>query len=154
MLNDLKRLFDDLLGEPGTDANAASISLELATAVLLVEAAAMDETFEETERAMIARLLTSRFELNASEVATLIADAESRVADTDQYHPFIDRISKDMTIDERIWIIEMMWRVALADGDIDTHEDALLRQVAGLLHVPDRDRGLARQRARDAVATE
>ncbi|MEM1306630.1 MAG: TerB family tellurite resistance protein, partial [Pseudomonadota bacterium] len=58
----------------------------------------------------------------------------------------------DMTIEERVGIIEMMWRVALADGEIDTHEDALLRQVAGLLHVPDRDRGLARQRARDAVA--
>ena len=43
----------------------------------------------------------------------------------------------------------MLWKVAYADGVLDPHEDALLRQIAGLIHVSDRDRGLARQRALD-----
>jgi uncharacterized tellurite resistance protein B-like protein len=41
----------------------------------------------------------------------------------------------------------MMWEVAYADGVLDPHEDALLRRIAGLIHVSDQERGLARQRA-------
>jgi len=37
--------------------------------------------------------------------------------------------------------------VALSDGVLDPYEDMLLRQIAGLIQVPDKDRGLARQRA-------
>jgi len=40
-----------------------------------------------------------------------------------------------------------MWEVAYADGVLDPHEDMLLRRVAGLIHVPDRDRAAARRRA-------
>ena len=43
-------------------------------------------------------------------------------------------------------VVEAMWRVALADGVRDDHEDALLRLVANLLGINDRDSALARQR--------
>jgi DNA polymerase-3 subunit gamma/tau len=48
-------------------------------------------------------------------------------------------------------IIEMLWRVAYADGELDPHEDALIRQLAGLIHVTDRERAFARQRALEAA---
>ena len=41
----------------------------------------------------------------------------------------------------------MLWKVAYSDGVLDPLEDMLLRRIAGLIHVPDRDRGLARMRA-------
>lgn len=151
MLADLKRLIADLTGPQQSAAPHADLDLKTAVAALLVEAAGMDETFDTTERHVIESLLAKRFELSQDAVTALVADAESRVADTDQYHPFADRISKELSIDERAGIIEMMWTVALADGELDPYEDALLRQVAGLLHVPDRERGLARQRARTAL---
>jgi uncharacterized tellurite resistance protein B-like protein len=55
--------------------------------------------------------------------------------------------------EERIGIVEMMWTVAYSDGILDPHEDMLLRQIAGLIHVPDKERGLARQRALKRAAT-
>ena len=57
-----------------------------------------------------------------------------------------------MSIEERTEIIEMMWSVAYSDGVLDPHEDMLLRQIAGLIHVPDKERGQARQRALAAIA--
>jgi uncharacterized tellurite resistance protein B-like protein len=45
-------------------------------------------------------------------------------------------------------LMETLWRVVLADGHVDPHEDQLLRRIAGLIYVTDRDRGLARQRAK------
>jgi len=43
-------------------------------------------------------------------------------------------------------VIGALWQVALADGDRDTQEDTLMRMVANLLGVTDRDSNIARQR--------
>ncbi|MBS0281793.1 MAG: TerB family tellurite resistance protein, partial [Proteobacteria bacterium] len=47
---------------------------------------------------------------------------------------------------ERIQLIEMLWEVAYADGVLDPEEDLLIRRIAGLIAVEDRERVLARQR--------
>jgi uncharacterized tellurite resistance protein B-like protein len=144
----LKRLVDFLSGEsaPATETKAAD-EIHLAVAALLIEAARMDSTFSDDERAMIERLLAEKFKLSGAEVATVFDEAQRKVAYSAQYYPFTSVICRNMTIEQRTDIIEMLWRVAYADGVLDPHEDMLLRQVAGLIHVPDRERGLARQRA-------
>jgi uncharacterized tellurite resistance protein B-like protein len=107
----------------------------------------MDSTFDVVERSSIENLLATKFNLDGEAVRQLVDDAQGKVEHSTQYFPFTNAISKNMTIEQRTEIIEMMWSVAYSDGVLDPHEDMLLRQVAGLLHVPDRERGLARQRA-------
>ena len=46
---------------------------------------------------------------------------------------------------QRVEVIEMLWEVAYADGVLDPEEDLLIRRVAGLIHVTDRERVVARQ---------
>ena len=149
LFRELKALFAG-----GAEPKPDALDLKLAVAALLVEAAVMDEDFDAAERAAVLRVLSDRFELSDSEAADLLADAETRVSKTEQYHPFAQRINEELDIAGRTQIIEMMWTVALADGELDPHEDMLLRQVAGLLHVPDRDRGLARRRAMQKINPE
>jgi uncharacterized tellurite resistance protein B-like protein len=64
-----------------------------------------------------------------------------------QYFPFTREICTRFSREERVEVIEMLWTVAYADGVLDPEEDMLIRQIAGLIHVPDRERMLARQRA-------
>jgi uncharacterized tellurite resistance protein B-like protein len=125
----------------------SSRDLKLAVAALLVEAARMDSTFADDERGIIERLLVQRFELTREEVETLIGEAQRRVENSAQYFPFTSQITRQLECDQRAEIIEMLWRVVYADGVLGPHEDMLVRQIAGLIHVPDRERGLARQRA-------
>lgn len=149
----LNRLADFLVGRSmPAIGNHAADEMHLAVAALLIEAARMDSTFDAAERGSIEALLASKFALDGQAVRQLIDDAQRKVENSTQYFPFTNAISKNMTIEQRTEIIEMMWSVAYADGVLDPHEDMLLRQVAGLLHVPDRERGLARQRALAAVA--
>jgi uncharacterized tellurite resistance protein B-like protein len=148
----IDRLLNFLSGAAAPAAEAGADELHLAVAALLIEAARMDESFDDKERATIERLLASRFELAPGAVAALIATAEEKVRDATQYFPFTRAILKRLTTEQRVEIIEMLWQVAYADGVLDPHEDALLRQIAGLIHVPDRDRGLARKRALQKVA--
>jgi uncharacterized tellurite resistance protein B-like protein len=118
----------------------------VAVAVLLVEAARMDDHFEATERAAIERLLAAKFELSPESTKTLLTHAEIVAARSNQLHPFTRLAVERMDPNERIRLIEMLWEVAYADGVLDPEEDALLRRVAGLIYVSDGDRVAARQR--------
>jgi uncharacterized tellurite resistance protein B-like protein len=143
----LQRLLNVLNGsEPPVIASGGK-ELELAVAALLVEAARMDDVFGAEERAAIEGLLAKRFALSADDVTTLIDEAQRKVESSAQYFPYTSRITRELECEQRAEIIELLWRVAFADGVLDPQEDMLIRQIAGLIHVPDRERGLARQRA-------
>jgi uncharacterized tellurite resistance protein B-like protein len=143
----LQRLLNVLNGHEAPAVGGAANDLELAVAALLVEAARMDDVFGADERTAIESLLARRFELSEDDVTTLVDEAQRKVESSAQYFPYTSRITRELECEQRAEIIEMLWRVAFADGVLDPHEDMLIRQIAGLIHVPDRERGLARQRA-------
>jgi uncharacterized tellurite resistance protein B-like protein len=118
----------------------------LSVAVLLLEAARQDDHFDQSEREMIEKLLSRRFSLTPPEVARLMEVGEKRAAQLVQLQGHTSEIAREMGPEERINLIEMLWEVAYADGVLDPEEDHLVRRVAGLIYVTDRDRVLARQR--------
>jgi uncharacterized tellurite resistance protein B-like protein len=142
----IDRILAFLTDGPGKPSGGA-VGLEDAVAALLIEAARMDGTFDAAERTTIERLLRERFKLSAAEVQTLVAASEQAVARSTHLFPFTQNILKSLSREERAAILELMWKVAYADGVRDPHEDMLLRRVAGLVDVPDRDRGEARRNA-------
>lgn len=147
----IDRLLDLLTGrsEPALENRASD--LELSVAALLVEAARMDSDFSALERALIERLLAKKFALSPDAVQSLCERADQIVQDSTQYFPFTHQICMNMSDASRIHVIEMLWKVAYSDGVLDPHEDALLRQIAGLIHVPDRERAAARMRALESL---
>ncbi len=148
----LDRLFDFLSGRDTPAVTEGADELQHAVAALLIEAARMDKNFDATERATIERLLAEKFKLEPEAVSSLIATAEEAVEHSTQYYGFTRRVNDRLCGEERIQIIEMLWKVAYADGVLDPYEDMLLRRIAGLIHVTDLDRGLARQRALEELA--
>ena len=122
------------------------VDLREAVAVLLLEAAHRDDTFSPEERAVVTRILMSRFHLSEAECGELIATTEKTNADMTQLHPYTHAIAEGMDPAGRIELIEMLWAVAYADGVLDPEEDALIRRIGSLIYVTDRDRVLARHR--------
>jgi len=120
--------------------------LQIAVAVLLVEAARMDDHFDDAERAVIERLLAEKFELTQAATRELLKLAEATAESSNQLHPFTRLAVQRMDPQQRIRLVEMLWETAYADGVLDPEEDALLRRVAGLIYVSDADRVAARQR--------
>lgn len=150
----IDRLLNILSGVEAPAAQPGPEELHLAVAALLVEAARMDESFDAGERVTIEKLLANRFDLEPTAVHRLVEAAEQRLRDSAQYFPFTREITRSLSTEQRTDIIEMLWEVAYADGVLDPHEDMLLRQIAGLIHVPDRQRGEARKRALAKVAAK
>jgi len=148
----IDRLLDLLTARETNPPATSEEDLKVAVAALLIEAARMDARFDLAERSVIERLLAERFDLAPEAVAALVETAEKVVAHTAQYFPFTQQICKNMSPQDRVQLIEMLWKVAYSDGVLDPHEDMLLRQIAGLIHVSDQDRGSARKRALDRLA--
>ena len=106
----------------------------------------MDGNFDDDERNIVAELLRGRFDLTDDETAMLVAEAEEAVNDSGQLYAFTRVVKDRYSAEERIGMIEMLWEVAFADGDVDHFESNLIRRVGGLIYVNDRDRGDAKKR--------
>jgi uncharacterized tellurite resistance protein B-like protein len=155
MLNRIKALlFDD--GRPAAQAGTMPRpdELEVAAAALLVEAAQMDERYEEQERTKIAALMRAHFGLSEEEVESLLSEAQRRVDESHQLFGFTRIVMERFSYDERVQLMEMLWEVAYADGKLHDYEASLIRRVAGLIHVPDRESGDARKRALGRLGLE
>ena len=119
--------------------------LKLAAAVLMVEAAWMDQSYDVSERRAIAAALRRHFHLNELETATLIETAERAQANATELSRFAKTIKEGYSAEQRIELIELLWEVVYADGELHDYEDNLMRRIGGLLYVPDHERGAARK---------
>ena len=148
----IDRLLDLLAGRGEWTSEKPVNDLPLAVAALLIELARMDDKVNAGERRSIELLLARMFGLDAGSVQSLVERADREMQRSAQYFPFTQQICRHATADMRVQIIEMLWTVAYADGALNPDEDALIRQVAGLIQVSDWDRGAARKRALEKLA--
>lgn len=143
MINRIKLLFSNNIQE----ADGSEIGkLEAASAALLVEAACMDGNFDEKEREKIVSLMQANFGLNNEESETLVNETQSVMEQTGDLYSFTRVIKNRFDQQERIQMIEMLWEVAFADGNVDYYESNLISRIAGLIYVNDIDRGEAKKR--------
>ncbi|MCV2882595.1 TerB family tellurite resistance protein [Actibacterium sp. XHP0104] len=124
---------------PDTDAR-------LALGALLVRVARSDGDYAPQEAQRIDRILTARYGLSPFEATALRADAEQLESEAPDTVRFTRAIKDAVPYEDREAVVEALWEVVLADGVRDHEEDALLRLVANLLGVNDRDSNIARQR--------
>jgi uncharacterized tellurite resistance protein B-like protein len=109
--------------------------LQLATAVLLVEVMRCDSQFAATERVATEKALRTTFALSDAELARLMAQAEQTAQGANDYFRFTSTMNEQFTQPQKIQVVELMWRVAYADGILDENEHHLISKIAGLLHV-------------------
>jgi uncharacterized tellurite resistance protein B-like protein len=138
ILEQLKKIFGSVPAPAGMLERGEPI--ELATAALLLELSRADFAESPAELGAIRQLLQKRYGLTVEALDTLILDAARRADRAVSLHEFTHRLNRELPEQDKIDLIEMLWRVGLADGRIDKHEEQLIQRVAGLLHVSDRER--------------
>ena len=146
MFDAIRSFVADLANGDRPTGNLGDHDLRLATAALLVHAGTVDGTMSDAEREQLCELLKQRFELDDAAAAELIAEAaEADEKAVDLYH--FTRLLND-TLDEagRLRMIEMMWTIAYADGELSGYEDNLIWRVADLLGVASTERIALRRR--------
>jgi uncharacterized tellurite resistance protein B-like protein len=123
------------------------ISARQAMAALMVRIAKSDDDYAVAECERIDAVLSVLYSLSASEASALRLQAETLEADAPDTVRFTRAIKEAVPYEERFDVVSALWQVVLADGERDHEEDALMRLLASLLGVNDRDSAIARQRA-------
>ena len=129
------------------NSEEGEISARQALAALMVRIAKSDDDYELAECERIDAILSVLYSLSDAEASALRLQAETLEADAPDTVRFTRAIKEEVPYDERFDVVRALWQVVLADGERDHEEDALMRLLASLLGVNDRDSAIARRRA-------
>ena len=122
---------------------------KLAASALLVEVAVVDRDFNAAERDRIIQFVKSKFSLEETVASQLISRAEAQVEGSVQLYGITAALRQGLSYEDRVELMECLWTVAYADGEVDPFEDQLMRRIGGLIYVTDRDRATARKKVID-----
>ena len=130
-------------------APLADSDARLALTALLVRIARSDHNYAAVEQDRIDRITMRRYGLDIGGAGLLREEAEALESEAPDTVRFTRAIKDAVPYEDRTGVVEAMWQVALADGERDAGEDALLRLASNLLGVSDVDSARARQRVED-----
>jgi len=138
MLNIIKQFLDHHFA-PLAPHLSGEEQLRVASVALFLEMIEMDDKGEAKERDLILSLVQKSFSLTAEQAEALIAIAEQDRKQATDYFQYTSLINKQCSLEQKIQLIESLWRIALVDGQLDPEEEYLVRKLAELLYVPHVD---------------
>jgi len=113
--------------------------IRLAAAVLFVEVMHADHKIDKREQQIVRQALQESFSLSSHEADDLLQLAEERVKNVTSLHEFTSLLHGRLTNEEKVMLLEQIWRVVLADNDVDKYEEHLVRRIAELLYIKHSD---------------
>jgi uncharacterized tellurite resistance protein B-like protein len=146
MLEALKKLIADVTEGDGHPDRFAEDDYRLAAAALLVHTATIDGKFADRERARMRSVIQKNFNLDDDATDDLIAEALEVERRSIDLYQFTSRLNRTLDEKGRARMVEMMWQIVFADGDVTEFEDNLLWRAADLLGVSREERIALRER--------
>jgi uncharacterized tellurite resistance protein B-like protein len=149
MLTAIKNFFEQNL-HAGKD-EPLDQQLRLATAALMIEMMKQDDRVEQSELETVKRSLKSRFGLSDGETEELYGLATQAAKNSTDYYQFTSLIKDNYSQEQKVQVVEYLWNIAYADGELDTYEEHMVRRIAELLYVSHKDFIQSKHRALDAL---
>ena len=116
--------------KPDTNAEAVNI------ACLLIHAAKIDENYTSDEKEIIKKTVKKLY-ADLDNLNDIITQAEQKENDSNHIQEFTKDV-KSLSTENKILIVETLWRIILSDGKSDIYENNLMRRLAGLLYLDDK----------------
>ena len=110
-------------------------------AALLIHAAKIDENYTEIEKKIITKAVMNLDKLSFDKAKEILKEAEKKEEESNQIVEFTREIKK-YSIEFRLKIIEIIWKIVYSDGTSDNYESNLIRRICGLLYISDKDSGI------------
>ena len=147
-MNIVKTFFQKEPAEEGREEDSQQ-KIQVATCALLLEVANSDDEFSEIERENIVRILEEDFRLSDEYAQELIELAEKERKERIDLWGFTRLINENYSIEEKIRVIELVWKVIYADGKLDKYEDHLVHKLSKLLKLEHKQLIDAKLKIRD-----
>ena len=117
---------------------------------LLIHAAKIDENYTENEKTIVRKVIMDLNKISPNQADELLKLAEKKEGESNQIIEFTKEIKKS-SMEFRLKVIEMLWKIVYSDGTSDNYESNLIRRVCGLLYVSDRDSGMIKLKIQNLI---
>jgi len=118
-------------------------------AALLIHAAKIDENYTENEKKIITTAISNLNQISFNESEKILELAEKKEKESNQIVEFTKEIKK-YSMDFRLKIIEIIWKIVYSDGTNDNYESNLIRRICGLLYISDKDNGIIKTKVQNS----
>jgi len=145
MFERLKSLLQQ--SSPGSSV-APEQAAPMAAAMLLLEVAWADQNISDAELEATREAIQSMFGLTHDQVQSLVQQAKSEHDTAISMYPFTRSVNEALSMEEKRQLVELLWRLAGADSNVDVHEEYTIRRIADLLYVSHEDFITAKLQAR------
>jgi len=151
MLGAIRKFFSEHLAQdPAATDQAAATRARLAAAALLVEVVRSDHQISDVEREAVMASAGRKFGLDEAQARSLVELAEAEAKEAHDLYQFTSLINASFSPEQKVRLVEELWRVAWSDDVLHHYEEHVIRKVADLIHVPHSAFIAAKLRVQDA----
>tara|TARA_B100000965_G_scaffold154943_2_gene128966 strand:- start:255 stop:671 length:417 start_codon:yes stop_codon:yes gene_type:complete len=120
-------------------------------AALLIHAAKIDENYSETEEKIIEETILQLGAKN-EHIKNIIIDAKKIEKNANQILDFTKEV-KNLKEEDKIKIIEALWKIIYSNDEADIYETSLMRRLAGLLYIDSKTMGDIKEKIKNKIST-
>ena len=117
---------------------------------LLIHAAKIDENYTEDEKKIIKKTIMELNKISSNQADELLKLAEKKEEESNQIVEFTKEIKK-YSMEFKLKIIEIIWKIVYSDGTSDNYESNLIRRICGLLYISDKDNGIVKTNVKNLL---
>ena len=144
-------IFEKLKNENLKTQELSSIDKAILISTLLVECARSDDSFTDTEKEQIKKVLKNKLHLDSSEVEKCFETANKSSEKSIEIYSLTKEIRDNFDKEEILFIFELLWKIILSDGVIDDFESSMMTKLTGLFHLTGKENAEAKKNAQTAL---
>ena len=152
MINTIRKFFKS--NENSKSDNLEGNKDELAYASLLIEVIKSDDRFDQREHDELLNILGTKLSIDEKALGELSELAQKKSDESTSLYEFTREINDKYQYEEKVQLIEDLWRIAYSDERIDKYEDYVIRKVADLVYVTHSDFIKSKLKVKNSISPE
>ena len=152
MINTIRKFFKS--NESSKSDNLEGNQDELAYASLLIEVIKSDDHFDQREHDELLNILSTKLSIDEKALGELSELAQRKSDESTSLYEFTREINDKYQYEEKVELIEDLWRIAYSDERIDKYEDYVIRKVADLIYVTHSDFIKSKLKVKNSISPE
>ena len=138
MLKKIRSIFSKTSEEVSVKEQVSQ-KIDKTCAALIIEVALADKVFDESEVNLLKEMLLKAYTLEAAEIQDLIENAEKAVKESTSLYEYTKEVNDNFDYESKLNLVDQLWRIAFADGNLDKYEEHVVRKIADLIHISHND---------------
>ena len=132
------KLFKNLFKTKEIEEESKDSSIQKSICSLMIEVAYADNQLDESELKVMANSL-SKLDIEEEEIQEIVDATLAKSKESISFYEHTRILNDQLDYDQKKEVLNSVWAIAFADGEMDKHEEHLIRRIADLLYLNHKD---------------